>query len=325
MPVSTTAPRAVLALLFACICWGLSFPLGRGLVLAQSAAVPEATTWCLSAWDVCIRFIIATAFIAWWCRRELARPTAAEWYQGVGLGVFTSGGIVLQVDALTYAPASTVAFLTQGYAVWIPLLVAIRTRRQPATRTILCIVTVLIGVGLLAGVEPGHLSLGRGEIETLVCSLLFTGQILWAERPGYAANRTGLVTVLAFATACVSMIPVVVMTAPSTAVLFKLIANPLHLALIAVLGVLCTGIGMLVMFRYQQVVGATAAAIIYCSEPVFASLFAFVIPGLLAGWLAIAYANESCTTTLLVGGGLICAANVAMQWRSMSPKACNET
>ncbi len=312
---SVAVRTAAFALFATCACWGLSFPLVRALSLDQTIEVPEATTWCVSAWELCLRFAIATLFLAWWCRRDLARPTRAEFGQGLGLGIYTAGGMLLQVDALNYAPASTVAFLTQCYAVWIPILAAIRHRRLPDVKTVLCVASVVIGVGILAGFDVRTLSIGRGELETVLCSLVFTGQLLWAERPAYAANRVGLVAIITFAIAFVAIVPVVFITAPSWDVLQRLYADPRHLAILVVLAVVSTGFGMLIMFRYQRFVGATAAAIIYCTEPIFTALFAFILPGLLSVFLHIKYPNETFTRALVLGGGLIIAANLAMQWR----------
>ena len=314
-PLQVSQRTAAMALFATCACWGLSFPLVRALSLSQAMAVPEATTWCLTSWGLCLRFAIATLFLLWWCRRDLSRPTGPELAQGLGLGVFTAGGMLLQCDALSYAPASTVAFLTQCYAVWIPLLAAIRQRRLPDVTSMLCVATVVVGVAILAGFDVRTLSIGRGELETLLCSLVFTGQLLWAERPAYGANRVGLVAVITFTVACLTILPVVVTTAPSLEVLAKIYDSPRQIALLVVLAVVSTGFGMLMMFRYQRFIGATAAAIIYCTEPIFTAIFAFVLPGLLSVFLSIAYPNETCTRALVIGGGLIIAANIAMQWR----------
>ncbi len=318
-PASAQRPTATILLLLVTACWGVSFPLVHALSLAQQQSVPGVGTWCLTSWGLVLRFALAAVVIGWWCRRELTRPTAAEWQQGLGLGLFTAGGMLLQMDGLSYTEASTSAFLTQCYAVWIPLLAACRNRLLPELRVILSVLTVLAGVAILSGLDPRHLTIGRGELETIGCSVVYTVQILLAERPGYSANRMGLVTVLSFVVATLAFLPVVVVSAPSVDVLWRLYADPRYLLILAVLAIVSTGIGMLIMFRWQRHVGATAAAIIYCTEPVFATLFAFVLPGLLAPWLGIAYANEGFTNTLLLGGGLIFAANVAMQWRRQVP------
>ncbi len=308
-----TYPLAMLAL--ACACWGLSFPLARAVALAQHAAVPEVSTWCLSAWGLVLRFAIAAVVLGWWNRREFGRPTTAEWSQAFGFGLFTAGGMLLQLDALSHTDASTVAFLTQGSAVWIPLFAALRARRLPDPWTLLCIATVMVGVGILAGVDLRTLRLGRGETEAVLCSLVFSAQIIGVERPAYAANRPGLVLSLAFTIAALAILPLVAVTAPSAGALLRLYADPWRIVLLVVLAVFSTGMGMLLMIRHQRHIGATAAAIVYCTEPIWAALFAFVLPSLLGALLAIPYADEHLTVGLAIGGTLVLAANVGLHWR----------
>ena len=262
--------------------------------------------------------MIAAVAVAWWARRELGRPTRAEWSQGLGLGIFTALGMLLQIDGLVHTEASTVAFLTQAYVVWIPAILALLTRHLPPLRTIGCCLAVLLGVAMLAGIDPRSFQLGRGEASALGCSLLFAGQILWAERPGYAANRMLLVTVLAFVIAALVFVPVALAALPEPTLALRLYADPSRVAAILVLGVVCTGLGFVLMCCWQRRVGATAASLIYCTEPIWAALFAFVVPGLIAGPLGVVYANESLTQALLVGGGLILAANLVMQLRRQS-------
>jgi drug/metabolite transporter (DMT)-like permease len=313
-PVDHTrlARQALLILLAACACWGISFPLGKALLLAQADL--GAPSWGLVAWSLTLRFLLAAVVIGWWCRRELTKPSSGEWAQGIGLGIFTAGGMLLQSDALTRIEASTVAFLTQGSVVWVPLILVMLTRRLPSLRIGACCVVVLIGVGILAQVDLRRVHLGFGELQAIGCSLLFSGQILWAERPRYAANRMGLVAIISFIVSAAIYAPVAV-AGISLDQAIAAYADPWRIAVLVVLGAICTGLGMLLMFRWQRFIGATAAALIYCTEPIWASLFAFVLPALLAVPLAISYANEGFTTHLLIGGTLIIAANVAMQWR----------
>jgi drug/metabolite transporter (DMT)-like permease len=324
-----TRMRASLALLLACACWGLSFPLVRALSLSQAASVPDAGSWCLSSWCLLLRYGIATVLLAacswtewrgWWRQP----PTAAEWWQALGLGVFTAGGALLQMDGLSYTQASTSAFLTQLYAVWIPVVVVLRTRTLPGWWTTICLAAVLLGMAILAGLDPHDLRLGRGEIETVLGSLVFTAQILWAERLGYAANRMTLVALVSFVISGACFIPAVWVTSPTLDVGLQLYADPRHVVLLGLLAAIPTGIGMWLMFRFQRFVGAVAAGIIYCTEPLFAALFAFVLPGVLSLWLGVAYANERLTTELALGATLIIAANLAMQLRPKGPPSAPE-
>ncbi len=314
LPRLTPRAHAIVALVVACACWGISFPLARALTQAQLAAVPGLSSWCVSAWLLCLRMLLAAVLVTWWCWRELGRPTRREWGQALGLGWFTAGGALLQLDGLIYTQASTSAFLTQCYAIWVPLVIAVMERRWPGWRTVAAVVVVMLGVGVLAGIDLRAFALDRGVTETLLCSLVFTGQLLWLERSRYDANRIALVVVLSFVIAATSFVPVVMVTAPSPMVLLKLYADPRSLIFLAVLAALPTAMGFLLMFRYQRAVGATAAALIYCMEPLFATAFALILPSILPAMLAIDDGGERLTTALIVGGVLILAANLVAQW-----------
>jgi hypothetical protein len=71
------------------------------------------------------------------------------------------------------------------------------------------------------------------------------------------------------------------------------------------------------MNRWQPLISPTEAGLIYTIEPVFASLLALFLPGLVSVWAGVDYPSESVTWRLLVGGGLITAANVLVQARAL--------
>lgn len=315
MSATPTRSLAILALLGACLCWGLSFPLARALNLAQAEQIPGAGSWFISSWCLTLRFLIAGLVVAGWCawRHELRGWTRNELTQAGGLGVFTAAGMLLQMDGSAYIPASTSAFITQGYCVFIPLFFALRDRRLPRWPVMLGCTLVLIGVGVLAGVDLRDFHLGRGELETLAAALCFTAQILWVERPAFAANHMGRVSALAFILTGLIYLPLVAATAPSAHALIDAYSSWTALAALGTLTVICTLGGMVLMFTCQRGVDATTAAIIYCTEPLFASAFAFVLPSILAAGLGIRYANEEMTVNLLIGGVLVIVANLVVQ------------
>jgi hypothetical protein len=47
-------------------------------------------------------------------------------------------------------------------------------------------------------------------------------------------------------------------------------------------------------------------------------VYVLVLPGLLGSLIGQIYANETLTPAVLMGGGLIVAANVLMQWKRKS-------
>jgi drug/metabolite transporter (DMT)-like permease len=179
---------------------------------------------------------------------------------------------------------------------------------------------VLAGVAVLARFDWRDLHLGRGEIETLVSSLFFMGQILMLDRPDFAANRPVPVTLIMFIVEAVASLVLVAVTASHLAQIPVLLVSIPWLGFTAALTVFCTVGAFTIMNTWQPRITATEAGLIYCLEPLAASCLALFLPGLFAQWAGIAYPNETMTTNLLVGGGLITAANLLIQLKPL-PKA----
>ena len=92
-------------------------------------------------------------------------------------------------------------------------------------------------------------------------------------------------------------------------------------ALLAALTLACSLLAFLMMNRWQPFVDATTAGIVYCTEPLFATLFALFLPALLARGMGIGYANETATPHLLLGGSLITVANLLIALQPEPPAA----
>src|SRR5471030_712005 len=117
----------------------------------------------------------------------------------IGLALFAAGGLYLQTLGLAWTDASVAAFLTQLYTLIVPLIVAVRDRRFPSLRVIVACVLALVGAGMLSPGLLSHFTLGPGELVILVSTFFMASQIVWVERPLYAENRAGVVTLIMFA------------------------------------------------------------------------------------------------------------------------------
>ena len=308
--------RATAWLLFATGLWGLSFPLTKVLLLAQLRLVPGADTWFLAALGLVFRFGVAAVLLAAVVGRNLRGLTRLEVVQGVGLGIFATGGMIFQLDGLHYTAASTSAFLTSCYCVTIPVIVAVQRRRWPPGLVIVSCALATAGIGVLAGFDWRTLRLGRGEAETMVSSLFFAAQIFWLERPAFARNGTARVTVVMFAVLAAVATPVLAARAPGAgAVWTAAFGSAAVVGCLLLLTALCTLTTFTLMNHWQRDLEATEAGLIYCAEPLWTSVFALFLPAWLAAWTATDYANETPTLRLLLGGGFITAANVCIQLR----------
>jgi drug/metabolite transporter (DMT)-like permease len=87
------------------------------------------------------------------------------------------------------------------------------------------------------------------------------------------------------------------------------------LVFLLTLTLVCTLAAFLLMNHWQRYLEATEAGLIYCAEPVFASLLALFLPAWLAAMSGAVYANEAASMRLLIGGGLITVANICSQLR----------
>lgn len=307
-------PRLSFAmLLVACLCWGGSFPVIKALGQWWSAAEPGLSSWAVSMGALAWRFLAAGLLLAAILGRRLLGTTAGEVRQAAELAALSAIALVLQMDSMAYTSASSSAFLAQGYAILLPLWIAVATRRMPHPLIWLSVLLVLAGSAVLGGVDAGALGFGRGELEAVGSAIAFTLQILVVESPRHAGNQPWRMSALSFLfTGLLMLVPAAIL-APQAASLLA----PLHhggaLSCLALLVLLPTLGGTGLMFAFQGGVGAVTAGVLYCSLPVFAALAAMFAPALLSDLLGIAYADEQLHAGLLLGGALIVGAVVLAQ------------
>ncbi len=323
--MSRFSPRqwAVLMLLLANLFWGLSFPTIKAITLLHAQLLPEAGTWFSAVYTVAPRFVLAAGLMLLWQRTRLLSVTKLELRQGALIGVFAASGMLLQNDGLQFTTASTSAFLTQLYAVMIPVWIAFHRRHNPGWRIWTACALVLVGVAILGQFNPGalvgqgSLRFGRGELETLLSSFFFMGQILCLEKREFRSNRPEQITFVMFCTEAVIFSVLAVCTTPDVATLLLPWTHVGWLVLTLILTFLCTIGAFSLMNAWQPKISATEAGLIYCIEPIFGSLMALFIPAWFAVLAGIHYPNERVTWTLLAGGGLITLANLLVQVKTI--------
>jgi drug/metabolite transporter (DMT)-like permease len=306
--------KAVWALATATMCWGLSFPLMKALVLQQQQLLPGASVWFITAETLAARFVVATVVLALVCGRRLRGMTRGEIKLGVGVGVFAGVGTVFQMAALGKTLASTSAFLTQFYVLLLPVFVAVTRRKRPSAVLIASCVLVVIGMSVLCRVDWRHFQLQQGEWLTLLGAVFFAADILWLDRREFVGTDKWRATVVMFITMAVLLAPLALVTAPVGGGWTVVYRTPAVLGMLAVLIALCTLVAFTLMNVWQPYIQPTHAGLIYCGEPLFASLYALFVPDLLARFGQFPYSNELLTAGLWIGGGLITLANILVQY-----------
>lgn len=301
--------------------WGISFPVIKTIELLHVQLMPEAGTWFSATYTVAPRFLLSVGVLVLWRPTTFWRVTRGELKQGLVIGVFAAIGMLFQNDALQFTAASTSAFLTQFYAIAIPVYLALRARRNPGWLVWVCCGLVLAGVAILGNFSWRELRFGRGEAETLLASLFFMGQILWLEKKEFAANRASGLTLVMFSTEALIFAILALALAPGTHALVAPWHSPGWVGLTVGLTIFCTLGSYTIMNAWQPKITATEAGLIYCIEPIFASVMALFLPGWFSAWTGVTYDNERVSGALIVGGILITLANVLLQFRPPSKAA----
>jgi len=327
---------AVSWLIFVNVLWGLSFPITKTINLQIDhhfaiSAEDSSTALRLSAaaWLILCRFTAAALIFILFLPRIVRRATVAEWWAGTQIGTFFYIGLILQIIALATIPASRSGFLTSLVAVFTPLMTAVILRVRPRMPVICGVAVALLGVSVLTGLVVGSESgltfasdawqaWTPGDSLTTLGAIFFAGQIMLVDYHGKRLDAAALTPGMFVSTAGFALLTFWVVspmvTETSTTGWVALSVRPQFWGLILTLSVLSSVVAFNLMNTYQHYVSASQAGIIYTMEPVFASIAAMILPGLLSLTIGVEYANERIVMPMFVGGGLIIAANLISLW-----------
>ena len=224
------------------------------------------------------------------------RMTRRTCMRGVVLGLIFNTGLVLQMVALEYTPASLSGFITASYVVFTAILTPLLLKKPTPGRTWIAVLLTLTGIGILAlGHGSGDVGFGLGAAITLLGAVLFALHIIflgrWVE-PGTVGSLT-LMQALTGAAGMVCLLPFADYQVPATWDLWWPVLY---------LGIFCGAVTLFLQSWAQSYVPAATSAVIMCSEPMWAAVF------------AIGFGMEELTWQVLAGGGLVVAALLLTAW-----------
>ena len=184
---------------------------------------------------------------------------------GLTAGVILFGGYATQTIGLQYTSPSTSAFLTGLYVIITPVIESAISRRLPRPPVIAGIVIATVGLYLLTGAD---VHLGKGELFTLACAVLFAWHIV------YIGAYTHVLQPLQFGALQIGAVAMLSI-APAAG---QGVGTLSTLAIVAVVftGVACSAVALPLQLWGQQRIPATRAALILLAEPVFAGIAGYV-------------------------------------------------
>lgn len=242
--------KAILALLFVTIAWGLTFPV-------QKVALVGSNPFFYN----CLRFLLASAFTLVVFR---IRP---RWREGLILGLFIGIGYATQTSGLKLTSSTKSGFITSLYIPFVPIFSLMIEKVRPTLIQVISFFLSIVGLYLLS--SPSNDAFNLGDLLTLFCAIAFAIQIVLVTR--YTSQNQCEESSL--------LLPQFLLTA-----LFNLFLSPLggpigfkasYLFALLFTSIVATVVAFWVQVKFQKDIGSNSAALIYTAEPVFASLFAF--------------------------------------------------
>ena len=277
-----TLPRGawlpVSALLVAAVAWGST------VVVTKSAF---ATLSPLGV--VALRLILTGVTLALMFPRHLRMPPH-EALTGAGLGLLLFAGLATQTLGLRLIAPSTTGFLTATYVVFTALITAVVLRQRQPAATWAAVLLTVAGISVLAlGHDGGSSNFAVGGSLTLLSAAIYAVHIVLLGRRVTRRNVIHLTLAQAGAGTAVSLVLWVALREP-------LPSDPVTWAQLLYLGIICGAVALLLQSWGQSHVPATPAAVIMCTEPLWAAVF------------AVGFGFEPFTATMAVGGSLVMGA-----------------
>lgn len=231
-----------------------------------------------------VRFGIATLLLVPGTRFT-PRFTGRELAGGLLLAGIVSVGFVMQTVGLVITTPARSAFIVAIASVLAPVVALVFLGQRTRWLTAGALAFAFAGMYLLTAPDTGGLN--RGDALTLVCAVLFGGQIVAVTELAARYDARRLVWMQSAGTAVVSGVAVLLFEQP------RISWTPGFIGALAYTVVFASAIAFLLQMRAQRHMTSARAALIFCLEPVFAAV---------TSWLVL---GERLAATQWAGGALI--------------------
>jgi len=250
------ARRAEGALLLVTLTWGLTFPL-----------IKNGLSVCPPFSFLALRFAIGLALFLPFLARRL--PSRAAVVPGVLLAFFLGTSYFAQTWGLQHTASTRSAFITGLSVILVPLFYPVITRRRPGLWPSVGAALAVAGLYLLTA--PRGAAFNRGDLATLACAAGYALYIVYLEVASRRHAYEDLLAVQMVFLAAAFVLPGLREGGPrSWGLSLWIPVGATAVILVA---------SLYLQNRFQKDTTATRAAVIFAAEPLFATLFSFLMLG----------------------------------------------
>lgn len=252
--------RADILLILITMIWGASFPLMK-IVLAYIPAYAYLS----------IRFMLAGIVMLFLFRKRMARISRRALLYGCIIGLFMFGGMAFQVVGLYTTTASNSGFITGLNVVIVPIIAAVLLKKKPDRASLIGVLMAFAGLFFLSG--GLSFSFNSGDFLTFLCAICWALQIIVIDKFTETEDPVLLAVIQLFFVGVASSAFWIAADAGKPMVINKTVV--FILLFTAVLGSALGFGGQTIAQKYTT---PSHTALILTAEPVFAAIFAMVIP-----------------------------------------------
>ena len=255
--------KADIILLMITVVWGASFPLMK-IVLEYIPAYAYLS----------LRFLSAALVLIILFHKNFRKINIHTLLCGSIIGLFMFGGMAFQVVGLYTTSASNSGFITGLNVVIVPIIAAILLKKKPDRASFIGVVIAFVGLFFISG--GLNFSFNYGDFLTFLCAICWAFQIILIDK----FTQTEDAPLLA-------IIQVAFVGIASSGLWLTVDAGkPVEINGIVVIILLFTAVlGSALAFGGQTIAQKdttpTHTALILTAEPVFAAIFAMIIPNAL--------------------------------------------
>lgn len=281
--------KADLLLLIITVVWGSSFPLMK-IILGFMPSFAYLS----------LRFLLAAFLLAVIFHRNFKHFSRRTLLFGSIIGVLMFAGMALQVNGLYTTTASNSGFITGLNVVIVPVISAVILKKKPDRASFIGVIIAFAGLFFLSG--GLNMNFNIGDFLTFLCSIFWAFQIIFIDK-FTASEDAPLLAVIQIGFTGILSTGIWMSTGfqqfefNSTVIIVLLLT--------AVLGTALAFGGQTIA---QKDTSPTHTALIFTAEPVFAAIFAMIIPNM-------AGETEKLGITSIIGCVLILAGMLISEFK----------
>ena len=259
------------------------------------------------------RAVIGTIFLLGFIFIKGAKPDYSAIKMNLKLliaaGIMLGFNWILLFEAYQYTAVSTATLCYYMEPVFFILAAAVILKEKLTSKSFLCVIAALIGMGLVSGFDlsafrgTGISTDLKGILLGLAAAVLYTSVVLISK---HLKDIDGAnVSLVQLATASVVLTPYVLIVEDTSTVLF----TPLNISMLLIMGIVHTGIAYALYYSCLKDLNSQTVALYSYIDPVV-SVF-----------LAVIILNENMTFVKLAGSILILGAAMINEIYPHSPKS----